>query len=179
MARPDETEFENKNKEEKYRRAEWDPLHPTLISEALFAIANIFSFMRLSKLKNKTNSHLRFTLISPQFRIAFEFQSSLPNFWLIFIIQFISLIQMFTWGRCKYRWDECCLTFQNFCLFIFWFYLLLPMDSISSIIIMATMVLLRLIVHMQSFQVKLQYTIWVILYDSSPNKNCSEASKFI
>ena len=35
--------------DEKYRRAEWDPLHPTLISEALFAIANIFSFMRLSK----------------------------------------------------------------------------------------------------------------------------------
>ena len=74
MVRPDEADFENKNKEEKYRRAEWDPLHPTLISEALFAIANIFSFMRLSKLKNKTNSHLRFTLISPQFRIDLEFQ---------------------------------------------------------------------------------------------------------
>ena len=35
--------------EQKLMRAEWDPLHPTLISEALFAIANIFSFMRLSK----------------------------------------------------------------------------------------------------------------------------------
>ena len=37
------------NLEIKPARAEWDPLHPTLISEALFAIANIFSFMRLSK----------------------------------------------------------------------------------------------------------------------------------
>jgi transient receptor potential cation channel subfamily C protein 4 len=30
-------------------RVEWDPLHPTLISEALFSVANIFSFLRLSK----------------------------------------------------------------------------------------------------------------------------------
>ena len=36
-------------KSEKLVRSEWDPLHPTLISEALFAIANIFSFMRLSE----------------------------------------------------------------------------------------------------------------------------------
>ena len=34
-------------------RVEWDPLHPTLISEALFSVANIFSFLRLSKLKKK------------------------------------------------------------------------------------------------------------------------------
>ena len=35
-------------RESRLSRVEWDPLHPTLISEALFAVANIFSFMRLS-----------------------------------------------------------------------------------------------------------------------------------
>ena len=43
-------------------------------------------------------------------------------------IQFIYSIQMFTWARCKYLWAECYLTFRNFCLFISWFCLLLPMD---------------------------------------------------
>ena len=42
--------------DQKLKRAEWDPLHPTLISEALFAIANIFSFMRLSKYLKKIPS---------------------------------------------------------------------------------------------------------------------------
>jgi transient receptor potential cation channel subfamily C protein 4 len=40
-------ELKNGNEEADYNREKWDPWDPTLISESLFAIANIFSTLKL------------------------------------------------------------------------------------------------------------------------------------
>jgi transient receptor potential cation channel subfamily C protein 4 len=42
-----EREQKNNNEEAYYTREKWDPWDPTLISESLFAIANIFSTLKL------------------------------------------------------------------------------------------------------------------------------------